>query len=57
MAEKDKKEIKKKYSKESLLQSTELNPDILAVVLDDRKEYTIEEAEKAIESFKKRKVE
>ena len=31
--------------------------DVLAVILDDDKQYTLEEVQKALDNFKKRKVE
>lgn len=47
------------FKKEQFLNSgqrTGLDKDILAVVLDEGKGYTLKEAEKLIHDFKKRKV-
>lgn len=50
------KETSKKYSKEMLLKSKELNVNVLSVVLEDEKEYTLEEAKKLTEEFMNKEV-
>ncbi|GIQ70762.1 hypothetical protein DUZ99_02005 [Xylanibacillus composti] len=47
------------FTKEQFLQSRKTLPadkDILAVVLEEGKRYTVQQAEKAVHDFKKRKV-
>lgn len=59
--EEKKQETKKtepRFSKERFLASSRYKAqrDLLAVLMDDKKTYTREEADKLIENFKKRKV-
>ncbi|WP_270515534.1 hypothetical protein [Lactobacillus johnsonii] len=65
MAESKKTEVEKikttvkvedpKFTKKALISSNKFNPierDVLKLVLDDDKEYTIAEVQKAVENFK-----
>lgn len=45
-----------KFSKERLVKSKKLNADILSVILEDGKEYTLDEVANLVEKFKNRKV-
>lgn len=54
MAEKEiKVENPVQFTKEQLLQRFPGSPDVVAVVLDDEKTYTIDQAEKLVNSFLK----
>lgn len=47
-----------KYTKSVILSADKLrwNRDVLAVLLEDDKEYTLDEVEKIVDDFNKRKV-
>lgn len=63
MSKAEKQEAPKKavtFTKQQFLKAanfSRVERDVLAVILDDDKQYTLEEVQKALDNFKKRKVE
>lgn len=53
-----KAEVQAKYTKEVILKAEKLiwNRDVLQVLLDDEKEYTLDEVEALVDAFNKREV-
>ena len=54
----EKKTQADKYTKEAILKSEKLrlNRDVLSVLLESGKEYTLDEVEKIVQDFNKREV-
>ncbi|EFM24776.1 hypothetical protein HMPREF9225_1642 [Peptoniphilus duerdenii ATCC BAA-1640] len=54
----EKKTQSDKYTKEAILKSEKLrwNRDVLSVLLESGKEYTLDEVEKIVQDFNKREV-
>lgn len=54
----EKKAQSDKYTKEAILKSEKLrwNRDVLSVLLENGKEYTLDEVEKIVQDFNKREV-
>lgn len=54
----EKKTQADKYTKEAILKSEKLrwNRDVLSVLLESGKEYTLEDVEKIVQDFNKREV-
>lgn len=55
---KDLEVIEEKYTKDAILRAEKLswNKDVLSILLEDEKEYTLSEVEKIVNDFNKREV-